>query len=126
MNMQIKKDLKGKLIMDFNYHDAQIMQIDKNNNNIKFLLNDGYESQINELNFINCEIINQYDLENRIIYQLEDLVKFDSKWYMSFLVWTDDNLLEKVEIEADNIISKKYEFNQNIEDIASTFEENLN
>ena len=33
---------------------------------------------------------------------------------MSFLVWTKDNLLEKIEIEAGNIISKEYEIKENL------------
>lgn len=121
--MQINcKDLSDKLIIDFNYHDAQIVKVIKNSKDITFILKDGFnENQIDELNFINCEIEHQYPLEDRIIYQLDDLVKFhDSKWFMSFLVWTDNGLLEKILIDADNIISRKYEDNKYIENLGNS------
>lgn len=112
--MQInKKDLNNKLIMDFSYHDAIILKVTKNNNDITILLKDGWiDEQINEIKFIDSEIEHQFELEDRDIYQLDDLVYFD-KWYMSFLVWTDNGLLEKIELSANNIISKKYETKTN-------------
>ena len=106
-----EKDLRDNLIMDFSYHDAEIIKVSKNKKDVTILLDDGFnEGQNDELKFINCEFSHKNDLENRIIYQLDDLVNFDRNiWHMSFLVWVDGNLLEKVVIEADNIISKKYD-----------------
>ena len=112
--MQInKKDLNNKLIMDFSYHDAIILKVTKNNNDITILLKDGWiDEQINEIKFIDSEIEHQFELEDREIYQLDDLVYFD-KWFMSFLVWANNGLLEKIELSANNIISKKYETKTN-------------
>lgn len=112
--MQInKKDLNNKLITKFSYHDAIILKVTKNNNDITILLKDGWiDEQVNEIKFINSEIKHQFELEDREIYQLDDLVYFD-KWFMSFLVWANNGLLEKIEFSANNIISKKYETNTN-------------
>jgi len=126
--MQINKnDLRSSLIMDFSYHDALITKVIRNEKDITILLIDGWnEGQINELNFINCKNKFQYDLENRTIYQLDDFVYFEKKgWYMSFLVWIKDGLLEKVYIEADNIISKKYKIKENLLVDESSFKEKL-
>lgn len=112
--MQInKKDLNNKLITKFSYHDAIILKVTKTNNDITILLKDGWiDEQVNEIKFINSEIKHQFELEDREIYQLDDLVYFD-KWFMSFLVWANNGLLEKIEFSANNIISKKYETKTN-------------
>ena len=123
--MQINlRDLQNKLIMDFNYHDAKILNVTNNDNDVTILLNDGFNTQLDELTFINSNISYQFNLKNRIIYQLDDLVYFEKAgWHMSFLVWTSDNLLEKVVVESKNIISKKYQIKNNILDDLDDFEE---
>lgn len=115
--MQINRmDLQNKLITDFEYHDAIIIKVTKNVNDVTILLKDGWnEGKIDELNFINCKINHRFDLENREIYQLDDIAYFEkSGWHMSFLIWTDEGLLEKVIIESENIIAKKYEIKENL------------
>lgn len=126
--MQINmRDLEGKLIVEFGYHDSKIIKVAKNKKDITILLKDGYEEQMDELVFVNAYINNEYDLEDRIIYQLEDLVYFEgSGWHMSFLIWTDDNLLEKVTVEAKNIISKKYQLKENVFGSETDYENKLN
>lgn len=104
------KILHERLTKDFNYHDAQIIKITKNKNDIILLLTDGFnEGQKNELTFTNCELNHNYELEERYIYQLDDLVYFDGNGcYMSLLVWMKDNdLIEKVTFECDNITAVK-------------------
>jgi len=126
--MQINStDLRDKLIMNINYHDSKILKVTKKNNNITIMLKDDYQPHINELIFVNSEINSQNDLEGRIIYQFEDLVKFDqSKWHMSLLIWAkEEDLLEKINIEAENIIAKKYTIKKDILDSFPSPEELL-
>lgn len=126
--MQItERDLQDNLITEFGYHDGTILKVTKDKKDVKILLRDGYnQEQINELNFMNCKFNCQNDLEGCTIYQLDDLVNFGrSKWNMSFLVWVEGGLLEKVDIEADNIISKKYCVKENLLEDEGTFEEQL-
>ena len=126
--MQItERDLQDNLITDFGYHDGTILKVTKDKKDVKILFRDGYDDkQINELNFINCKFNCQNDLEDCIIYQLDDLVSFGSgKWNMSFLVFVEGGLLEKVDIEADNIILKKYCIKENLLEAEGAFEEQL-
>ena len=84
--MQINlRDLQDKLIMDFNYHDAKILNVSNNDNDVTILLNDGFNTQLDELTFINSNISYQFNLKNRIIYQLDDLVYFEMITHLSMI-----------------------------------------
>lgn len=119
--MQIKyKDLKDKLIYEFNFHDAKILNIQENGKYTVLILKDGFvPGQINELCFLNANISSSSSLENRYIYQLENLVRLDEfDWHMSLLIWTDEldsEELERVDIHAKNIICKKYKHKNSLE-----------
>lgn len=111
-----ERDLQDNLICSFGYHDAKVLELEENGKDVTILLMDGWcEGQIDQITFTNCKIKKQYDLVGSEIYQLDDIHKSEKfKWYMSFLVWVDGDLLEKVEVESDNIISKKYQINADV------------
>lgn len=112
MNIRFK-DLGKTLIGNLNCYDGKILKVKNENNNIIITFLDGCnDNQINELLFVNCNKKFKYKLEDREIYQLDDLVHFErSNWSMSFLIWMNEGdceLLEKVQLGADNIITKTY------------------
>lgn len=115
MQINIRK-IKNSIIRQINFHDAYIMKVIKNNNQITLLLQDDYQREkLYEMTFTNYKINNKFDLDERTIYQFEDLCYFDlSKWNMSLLIWTNDNLLESIRINADNIITKEYNIKDNL------------
>lgn len=112
-----ERDLNNNLVCSFAYHDAKILNLEENGNEVTMLFTDGWnEGQMDQITFTNCKITYQYDFVGSIIYQLDDIHKSGKFWHMSFLIWTDGNLLEKVVVEAENIISKKYQLKENISD----------
>lgn len=112
-----EKNLEKKLVSSFAYHDAEILKLEESGQDVTILLKDGWvEGQIDQITFSNCKFKCQNDLVGNVIYQLDNICQIgESKWYMSFLVWLEGNTLEKVEVQAENIISKKYQLKDNIE-----------
>lgn len=112
-----EKNLDNNLVSSFAYHDAEILKLEENGKDVTILLKDGWvEGQIDQITFSNCKFKCQNDLVGNVIYQLDNICQMgESKWYMSFLVWLEGNTLEKVEVQAENIISKKYQLKDNIE-----------
>lgn len=112
-----EKNLEKKLVSSFAYHDAEILKLEESGQDVTILLKDGWvEGQIDQITFSNCKFKCQNDLVGNVIYQLDNICQMgESKWYMSFLVWLEGNTLEKVEVQAENIISKKYQLKDNIE-----------
>lgn len=112
-----EKNLDNNLVSSFAYHDAEILKLEKSGKDVTILLKDGWvEGQIDQITFSNCKFKCQNDLVGNVIYQLDNICQMgESKWYMSFLVWLEGNTLEKVEVQAENIISKKYQLKDNIE-----------
>ena len=98
------------LINSFSYHDAVITNFVKDGNECVLTFTDGWEqNQVNEIRMVNCEIINKYDLKDRLIYQLGfiDYCDFDSKsCLLELYVWYDDCLTEVVKFRADDFIAK--------------------
>lgn len=110
-------DLCNNLVGSFAYHDAKILKLEENGNDETMLFTDGWnEGQMDQITFTNCKITYQYDFVGSVIYQLDDIHKSGKFWHMSFLIWTDGDLLEKVVVEAENIISRKYQLKENISD----------
>lgn len=112
-----EKNLDNNLVSSFAYHDAEILKLEESGKDVTILLKDGWiEGQIDQIIFSNCKFKCQNDLVGNVIYQLDNICQMgESKWYMSFLVWLEGNTLEKVEVQAENIISKKYQLKDNIE-----------
>lgn len=112
-----EKNLDNNLVSSFAYHDAEILKLEESGQDVTILLKDGWvEGQIDQITFSNCKFKCQNDLVGNVIYQLDNICQMgESKWYMSFLVWLEGNTLEKVEVQAENIISKKYQLKDNIE-----------
>ena len=106
--------LTNSLIKELNYHDGEVLEIKYIDNNLLLKFIDGWNvGQVNELIFINGKENSKYDLVNRCIYQLDDLVSFEKNhWIMSLLIWMNESsnsLLEKVDFEATDIITNIYE-----------------
>ncbi len=113
-----ERNLRNNLIGSFAYHDAKILKLEENGKDVTMIFTDGWvEGQIDQIIFTNCKIKYQYDFVGSEIYQLDGIYKDEtSKWYMSFLIWIDGDLLEKVEVEAENIISKEYQIKDSVRD----------
>lgn len=117
----MNKELENALIKKISYHDGEILEIKYIDNNLILKFTDGWNvGQVNELIFVNGKENSEYDLVDRCIYQLDDLVSFaKNKWDMSLLVWmkeTSGMLLEKVNFEATDIITKIYDNNVLVEE----------
>ena len=76
-------------------------------------ISDGWNvGQINEFIFMNGKENSKYDLLNRVIYQIDDIVYSDGLYNLSLLVWMkelDGMLLEKVSFEAQDITLSVYD-----------------
>lgn len=110
----MNKELNNALIKKISYHDGEILEIKYIDNKLILKFIDGWNvGQVNELIFINGKENSKYDLVNRCIYQLDDLVSFTkNRWDMSLLVWMKESsgaLLEKVNFEASDIVTKVYD-----------------
>jgi hypothetical protein len=106
--------LKDTLINSFNYHDGEIIEFKKDGFDYILKFKDGWvDNQVNEIRFQTARVLNNYDLTDRVIYQLGnlDFVEANSTSYIYFFeifVWYERNLVEVVKVEASNILSKKY------------------
>lgn len=107
------------IIHKLSYHDAEIIDITYNDNNLILKINDGWNiGQVNELVFVNGKENSKYDLLNRFIYQFDNIEKNDEFYNFSLLIWMkelDGMLLEKVNIEANDIIVSIYDNDELIE-----------
>lgn len=104
-----KKDLRSCIFDKIGFHDSIIMSTKEENGNFTITFMDGFgPDQVNEITFINCNKKFDFKLEKREIYQIDDAYHFEgSKWNFSLLIWMkNNNLIEKVEFEADNAIIK--------------------
>jgi len=110
----VNRELENALINKISYHDGEILEIKYIDNNLLLKFSDGWNvGQVNELIFVNGKENSKYDLVDRCIYQLDDLVSFTkNSWDMSLLVWMKEHsgaLLEKVSFKATDIITRIYD-----------------
>ena len=107
------------IIHKLSYHDAEIIDITYSDNNLILKMNDGWNiGQVNEMVFVNGKENSKYDLLNRFIYQFDNIDKNDEFYNLSLLIWMkelDGMLLEKVNIEANDIIVSIYDNDELIE-----------
>ena len=107
------------IIHKLSYHDAEIIDITYSDNNLILKMNDGWNiGQVNEMVFVNGKENSKYDLLNRFIYQFDNIDKNDEFYNLSLLIWMkelDGMLLEKVNIEAYDIIVSIYDNDELIE-----------
>lgn len=104
---------KESIIYKPTYHDSEIIEIKYIDNDLILKISDGWNvGQINEFIFMNGKENSKYDLLNRVIYQIDDIVYSDGLYNLSLLVWMkelDGMLLEKVSFEAQDIILSVYD-----------------
>lgn len=104
---------KESIIYKPTYHDSEIIEIKYINNDLILKISDGWNvGQINEFIFINGKENSKYDLLNRVIYQIDDILYSDGLYNLSLLVWMkelDGMLLEKVSFEAQDITLSIYD-----------------
>lgn len=104
---------KESIIYKPTYHDSEIIEIKYIDNDLILKISDGWNvGQINEFIFMNGKENSKYDLLNRVIYQIDDIVYSDGLYNLSLLVWMkelDGMLLEKVSFEAQDITLSVYD-----------------
>lgn len=104
---------KESIIYKLTYHDSEIIEIKYIDNDLILKISDGWNvGQINEFIFMNGKENSKYDLLNRVIYQIDDIVYSDGLYNLSLLVWMkelDGMLLEKVSFEAQDITLSVYD-----------------
>lgn len=104
---------KESIIYKPTYHDSEIIEIKYIDNDLILKISDGWNvGQINEFIFINGKENSKYDLLNRVIYQIDDVLYSDGLYNLSLLVWMkelDGMLLEKVSFEAQDITLSIYD-----------------
>ena len=104
---------KESIIYKPTYHDSKIIEIKYIDNDLILKISDGWNvGQINEFIFMNGKENSKYDLLNRVIYQIDDIVYSDGLYNLSLLVWMkelDGMLLEKVSFEAQDITLSVYD-----------------
>ena len=95
------------------YNNSEILEIKYIDNDLILKISDGWNvGQINEFIFMNGKENSKYDLLNRVIYQIDDIVYSDGLYNLSLLVWMkelDGMLLEKVSFEAQDITLSVYD-----------------
>ena len=104
---------KESIIYKPTYHDSEIIEIKYIDNDLILKISDGWNvGQINEFIFMNGKEKSKYELINRVIYQIDDIVYSDGLYNLSLLVWMkelDGMLLEKVSFEAQDITLSVYD-----------------
>ena len=108
-----KRDILDKTVLNsFSYHDGEITSFEKDGNDYVLTFTDGWnEGQVNEIRMVNVDVVNKYELNDRVIYQLGfiDYIEFSpKKCYLEIYVWYDDSLTEVVKFYAEDFISKCY------------------
>ena len=78
-----KRDILDKTVLNsFSYHDGEITSFEKDGNDYVLTFTDGWnEGQVNEIRMVNVDVVNKYELNDRVIYQLGfiDYIEFSPK-----------------------------------------------
>lgn len=105
---------KDSLVRDFSYHDGEIIEFKKIENDFLLKFKDGWlDYQINEILFIDCVEDFENDFICQEIYQFEDLSYNENDGFTMILDVIPSDLNASLEyfigFNCKNIISKRYE-----------------
>ena len=94
----------NRLIEKFSYHDGEILEFKKVNNDCLLVFKDGWNyNQINQILFIECNIDELIDFSD--IYQFEGIEFDENKNFIMKLSFSEDDIITFV---CKNVICKMY------------------
>ena len=107
----MQEKFKNSLIESFSFHDGKILIVEKQGQDFLMRFIDGWnENQVNDLIFINCKEISNYDFTNANILQLENINYENNNWVLSLAMTSKDNFIPVIiTIKAEKIIARLFE-----------------